>query len=1150
MSITLQDLSTRFKASGVYTIYEDNTVNANTTTNTTLRLIVGFSKYGVFNRPVFIKKGDFAAAENLFGPRDKTLERQGSWFHKSLKTALAESDILALNLLHLNNEVDLDTNIPTDNADVVQYKSFSLDIAAENGTPTDKLYASYYNKQRFWIADKAYLLATRKTGDQGKLFNLVNLSQTPCSFIIRKSDVRGFDITVKEWYQSKDIPKYLKPYDFISDYFIDVICVNGKFGPDNYSQLSTDPVFGKYFDQNGLKTALLDEFLNLQEVSVRAIFTGSIIPGFKDKDGSAKGIEDIINGQINRYNILCAIDRKELDKFEYDTNTYYVDMVGHRLLSESVESVNFLSYKKRIVQDYEAIKKTSNSTATLSHPTGLTITYSPRKITIVVSSTNTNFTAFKNNVELGTLFQGVTTATGSTNGITVSNPVLEVTRVLKTDTSVTFDLYSPLKDTETATSGVFVDFDQTAISPETAATITYTVTNAGSAGNIATIKIDKGAGAITLGTYTVQSGDTTSNVATGLKNNVNANTTSGTAHGFTAGSSSAVVTVTAPAGNGANANSWTGSRTVTGSLAITAQATMSGGITEINELTYETTNDRFYLDGTDSYYVADKGSDIYQNWANGELTNGDKIVEFSSGTPYYLKFTEVFANDGIDTVDDFRKILKIELFTDSDLTTPISSGQALDFGETADSFGFEISDATKIIMISAIGKMNERFAAVKLTDNSVRIPIAYVADVKNGQYLVGFDADGNEMLTRITSIKRYGSPSVTHIDVETANKVKIFTAVDGSTMIERFIPFESYMDRYDVTMLPGFTLKTTHIPNNTNERMKEILDVMFNTNLSNALADPEMISFRYFVDTFNHGLETTSKLGWSRLAMKRQKCIALLNTPSFAEFSESSNPRFTTTPTAAEPVPNLNMEYIYSGGNLDENPSFLYTLPQAEDGGSFVGFFAPNLKYLDSGEEISVPPAALVSNNFVRKFTSGANPFKPVAGKQRGVLTDDGLIDVEYPLFKEDRGFLEEKGINPIIRKKDGTIMIYGTETAYKRFKSVLNNLHVRDMLITVETDSEGILDNYVFEFQDDTMRIEIFGLLDNYLGGLARSFGCIKDNYEIIFDSSNNPAAVVRENTGIVDVVIEPTGVFKKFINRITLIKDGPVTSGGFVAI
>ena len=1038
MLITLQDLQTTFAAAGVYTVYQDNTQQPQIVTSSNLRLVVGFSKYGIFNRPTYIQQGDYATATTLYGPNDISLEHNGSWFHRSLTLALAQSDVLALNLLALDNETDLTTGLPTVNADTVDYRSFSVDIAAANGIPTEKLFSSFYNKQRFWTPDRNYLLATRSYTDQGSLFNFTNLSQVPCSFICTKSTIKGFDVQVSQWYANlnQPIPAYLNPSDLISDYFIDVVCINGDYGPDNYAQLATDAVMGQYFDAAGLKSNKLAAFLALPTIGIRAIFTGCLIPAFKDGNGTNRFIEDVINGSVDSNLILCAVDKKQLDSFATSTNTKYLDMVGHRLLTNVVDSIDMLSYKQVISEDFLETEVSTNSMANLNMDTGVTLSTTPGKITVTVDSSNPDFTTLGNNIFLGMLFAGVTTSVGLTNGITVSNPVLNVSRLLKTATTIVFDLSCPLKDSETATSGVFVTLD---------------------------IQV--------IGSSNIES--------------------------------------------------------------------------------YESTNNRFYLDGTNTYYIADKGSPIFASYMNGDLQDGDTITDGSN--TYYIQYTVMFANGGVDTADDFRTILKLSLFSDVDLTIPVSTGSAIAFGASYDSNGYGITDPTLLDIISQLGSMDARLPATKLTNTSVRIPIAYASLINQSHYMVGFALDGvTPMMSRILTIKNYtaSGPTPTHIDVTINNPVKIFTAVDGTTMIERFIPFENYISHLDLTMLSGFTLTASHLPDGTDARMYEILDVLFDTNLAEAVTDPEMISFRYFVDTFNGGLEATSKMKWTNLAMARQTCIALLNTPSMQQFIDSSNPRFTDSPTPANPVPELDIDYIVTGGNLAENPDFQYSLPQNDNGGDYAGFFAPNLIFSDAIDgTISMPPAPLVSNNFVARFTSGGNPFLPVAGLKRGVLTAPGLQGVEYPLTQTQRGQFETLGINPIYKRKDGTIVIMGSETPYQRFSSALNNLYVRDMLITMTQDMDGILEGYTWEYNEPSSRIEINGLLSNYLGNLVSGYGCIQPGYTVVFDSSNNPQAIISENAGIVDVSIQPTYVFKRFINRITLTNGGN-TSSGFVAV
>jgi hypothetical protein len=1132
--ITLNDLLTRFRASGVYTVYRDSTKAPVVQSQQPIRLIPGYSKIGLFNSPVFIEQGDFETAERIFGSIDPVLERKGSWFQRSLRIALEEGSVFALNLLKTNNEVDVNGN-PTSNSDVAEYKSFSTDIADSNKEKREKLLASYYNKERFWFADPNYLLATRSITDQGSILNLTNLSQNPITFLLRKSEIKGFDISVKDWFVKDElIPFICKKTDLISDYMIDIVAINGDF--TDYNKLAQDPIFGQYFDNNGLIKSKLEEFLSLTELSVKEIFTGCLIPEFVDKNGTPLYIEEVVNNQVTVTGVLCAIDRDELDKYENQTNDNFIDLVGHRLLTESVVDANFLSYKRKLLQDftYETIASNELSGLNLS---GVSINSSVGKITVTVNNTNPDFDLIRDFVKLNTAFKGVRTTAGTNAGVPLTNPVLFVTKILKTTNQITFDVSNSYKSLETSSSGSFVNLDSVFDG-------NYTELDSLSAGDLIELKITRNMVTTTIGTYTVLITDSTSSILNELVNSVNPNTN---IHQISASFS----------GNYLNLSSALPDTEYTVELNTVAsqmdhpRKTNEGLLVleygvNVSNFQFEQTNERFLIDGTSTYYLADIESQIYKDYKSGQLTSGDKISD--STNTYYIKFDEIFDISEID--GDGKVLLKISLFVDQDLTIPISSGNAIGVNTSLDSAGFVVTGASLLNFVSLVDSINQKFDCEIVDTKIVRVDISLEGQIKTGQYLSGFDENDQPIMARILSIKRYSSTNTTptHLIIETDNRIKIFNSLSNVTQIERFVPIKEMFTHYDLTVLKGFTVKESHMPNGTNQRMREIYSVMTDTSLATALTDPEMINFRYMVDTFNHGLEPQSKRYLSKFVKTRQKCLGLLNTPTVDEFRKSSNPRFTTTPTPTDPLPNLDIELINKGGNLDENPTFLYTLPDEADGASFVGFFFPNIEITDASNRThKCVPAPLVSNNFIRKYR--ANPFLAVAGPNRGIITGDGVGGVTYPLSRDNRGALEEKGINPIYRKSNGDIQINGNETAYKKFKSILNNLNARDTLITLEIDIENIMDGFLFENNDDTLRTQVESSLTAYLDGIRDTFGAIV-SYSLIFDRTNNPFWVVREGASIVDIEVVLPEVAKKFIIRTTLSRGLQPVVGSFIAV
>jgi hypothetical protein len=228
----------QFKASGVYTVEFDASERVVLTTET-IRMVIGFSRKGPFNAPVFLR--DLKTARKVFGNIDTFLEKRGSYFHRAIETCLQTGPIFALNLLPLNN-------VPlSQGGDAVQYRSFALAADEENGNVSRDLLASWYNKERFWFPDSENFIAIANNNplNRNRLFHLVNLSQTPMSFIVRKPNprVQGYSLTAREWYGAGNVPEFIHEFDFLEDYFLEIIAIEGNW--TDYNSLSEDPVFSK-----------------------------------------------------------------------------------------------------------------------------------------------------------------------------------------------------------------------------------------------------------------------------------------------------------------------------------------------------------------------------------------------------------------------------------------------------------------------------------------------------------------------------------------------------------------------------------------------------------------------------------------------------------------------------------------------------------------------------------------------------------------------------------------------------------------------------------------------------------------------------------------------------------------------------------------
>ena len=347
------DLSS-IKAAGIYTLEIDNTQREITQNVQSLRMLVGFNNKGTFNRPVLLERD--ADRLSIFGDVDTKLEHKGCYFNKMLRTLLNDGPVIALNLLQTNNAYD--------GPDQVNYAAFSLSAGVENPklkndikqnvygeydylaetldntiyktAKGDKIpfvgttpFASLYDRTRFWIPDKNRLQAEATRGITGQsdiasfeysnLLNFGNVGTEEFSILVFKpTNMNGYDVTAESWYGGKEnIPfGWIRPYDYISDYFMQVVCVKGNW--TNYAVLATDPVWGNYFDKKGIIKDKINAFMGAEGITIIGSWTGIIIPDFVDKQGNNLSLEKKINAATERTGLLISINTDALNVLTYD----------------------------------------------------------------------------------------------------------------------------------------------------------------------------------------------------------------------------------------------------------------------------------------------------------------------------------------------------------------------------------------------------------------------------------------------------------------------------------------------------------------------------------------------------------------------------------------------------------------------------------------------------------------------------------------------------------------------------------------------------------------------------------------------------------------------------------------------------------------
>jgi hypothetical protein len=397
------------------------------------------------------------------------------------------------------------------------------------------------------------------------------------------------------------------------------------------------------------------------------------------------------------------------------------------------------------------------------------------------------------------------------------------------------------------------------------------------------------------------------------------------------------------------------------------------------------------------------------------------------------------------------------------------------------------------------------------------------SDIKVGMYVPG---DGGK-LSRIKKIVKTVVNGTTYYRFETHRAV----SSRPSYSLKRY---EDAGGFYKTFPLEGAT--------QTAKSIAELLSAIKpGTGLGNALVDKDNITFRYVVDTFgsleNGGILNKEELSF--LCKERQNASAILNAPMVKELKASTNPSFLNAITGAFDVNN-----VATGGNLELNPTALYTLPSINEGANYAFYYGPGLNVIENGRTKVIPPAAYVSNNYIDKYLD-ALPWSIIAGPRRGVVGGTGVQSLEFSFDKNDRDVLEPFGYNPIVFERGVGLTIKGNKTAQQGIQSALSSAHVREVLIYIEDGLAEILKNYLFEFNTAQTRLEIKTLADNFMESVKKDGGVY--DYKNLMDTSNNTTEVIDNNMGILDTFVEPVKGLEILVSRVTVLNTGEIATGNF---
>lgn len=449
----------------------------------------------------------------------------------------------------------------------------------------------------------------------------------------------------------------------------------------------------------------------------------------------------------------------------------------------------------------------------------------------------------------------------------------------------------------------------------------------------------------------------------------------------------------------------------------------------------------------------------------------------------------------------------------------------------------------------------EQHASYTITDNKFLIDLVRYPEVKVGDYVKAFvdqtllqPGEFPKKFARILKKTPWSGNAINGVQyAEVTTDVKIDVQVYGTNDLQttRYTSIESYIDTYKAITLAGFTVQSTSIPDGTETRQTEILDIVAKeTALYNAIVNKNKFNFRYLIDSFGLGLTEFSKQQFADIAGKRKNCIAFLNMPSAKMLKNSSNPSFINTDGT------LNLEYVRLGGNPDQNPSFLYSFAQGDgndDGRDASGYFFPYVTVNDNGRPLSFPPASYVANTYMRKNNSsiaGKYNFTVAAGSEDGRIL--GISNTEMDFTEQDYVELFKMGANPLSYAKNIGHYIETEFTASITPLSALSYLHVREILIDLENELYAMLFKYQYKFNIPSVRAKVKREADDicqkYLDKGALT------SFENVIDDTNNTSDLIDNSFGLLETYITPVKAMQTIVNVININGSGAITdSSGF---
>jgi len=186
---------------------------------------------------------------------------------------------------------------------------------------------------------------------------------------------------------------------------------------------------------------------------------------------------------------------------------------------------------------------------------------------------------------------------------------------------------------------------------------------------------------------------------------------------------------------------------------------------------------------------------------------------------------------------------------------------------------------------------------------------------------------------------------------------------------------------------------------------------------------------------------------------------------------------------------------------------------------SFGSLYTPSVLIFDrfNDRRIFISPDGFVAGVISRAATNYEIWFPP-AGFTRGFIR---VLDLRRHYTKGEQDLLYDNGINPIRFVPGRGIVVWGQKTLLSR-PSALDRLNVRLLLVVIKPAIATVLENFVFEINDEITRSIVSNKITSYMAGIQARRGVTE--FKVVCDGSNNTPEVIDANKLVVDLFIKPS--------------------------